>query len=208
MTEPIDISVRRVSRKSQDGQVASPDGGRRPDRRPGQTVRKVLDAGIFEVRTTSYARLTMRAVATRAGVSTASTYRYFPSKNVLVATLYRNLLLEAPMRVDVNDTTKTRIRATMRDILLVGADEPALTAACAIALVADDPATDAVRVDIANEVARRIRASLGPGWPEPVIATLVLTFSGAMLALRFLSYEEIVDRLDAAVDLILGASVA
>ena len=46
--------------------------GRRSDRRPGQTIRKVLDAGLDELRETSYANLTMRAVASRAGVSPAS----------------------------------------------------------------------------------------------------------------------------------------
>ena len=67
--------------------VSPTDAGtaRRSDRRPAQTIRKVLDAGLDELRESSYATLTMRAVATRAGVSPASAYTYFPSKSALVA---------------------------------------------------------------------------------------------------------------------------
>lgn len=109
---------------------------RRPDRRAGQTIRKVLDAGLDEMRGSSYAGLTMRAVATRAGVSPATAYTYFPSKNALVASIYLEMLKAAPVHVNVNEPTNARIRETMRDVALVGADEPELTAACASALVA------------------------------------------------------------------------
>ncbi|MCV7151568.1 TetR/AcrR family transcriptional regulator [Mycobacterium pyrenivorans] len=99
---------------------------RRPDRRPRQTIRKVVAAGLFELRETTYAARSMRSVAARAGVSPASAYRYFPSKNALVATIYLDLLSDAPLHVDVNETTKSRVSATMHDMALVGADEPAL----------------------------------------------------------------------------------
>jgi TetR/AcrR family transcriptional regulator, cholesterol catabolism regulator len=181
---------------------------RRPDRRPGQTVRKLLDAGVEELRASSYAGLTMRAVAARAGVSPASAYTYFPSKNALVATLYLEVLRTVPLHVDVNDTPKTRVNATMREMALAGADEPELTAACATALMAEDPAVTSVRVEIAQETARRIQVALGPGWTPAVRSTLELTFAGALMSARFLTYDQIGQRMDAAVDLILGASVS
>src|ERR1700731_2711217 len=77
--------TRRVSKEV--GVPVNPAGlpaGRRSDPRPGQTIRKVLDAGLEELRESSYTNLTMRAVATRAGVSAASAYTYFPSKSALV----------------------------------------------------------------------------------------------------------------------------
>ena len=197
-------------------EAASPAGpvdavagaGRRSDRRPGQTIRKVLDAGLEELRESSYANLTMRAVASRAGVSPASAYTYFPSKSALVAAVYLRLLQALPLHTDVNDTTKTRVSATMRDMAIVVADEPELTTACGAALIADDPAVKPLRDQIGEEVSRRIGAALGPGWPRAVKSTLQMTFAGALMTARFVSFDEIAGQLDEAVNLILGASVA
>ncbi|GFG65001.1 TetR family transcriptional regulator [Mycobacterium kubicae] len=184
------------------------ESARRSDRRPGQTIRKVLDAGLRELRESSYANLTVRAVASRAGVSPASAYTYFPSKSALVAAVYLDLLRDRPLHTDTNDTTKTRVSATLRDMALVVADEPELTAACAAALMADDPAVTPLREQIGEEVSRRIGAALGPGWPRAVKSTLQMTLFGALMMARYLTYQEIAGQLDDAVNLILGASVA
>lgn len=181
---------------------------RRPDRRPGQTIAKLLDAGAEELRASSYSAMTMRSVAARAGISPASAYTYFPSKNALIARLYLEAVKTVPVRVDANDSPKTRVTATMHDLALAGADEPELTAACATAMLADEPAVEAVRAEITGEVARRLRAALGPGWRPAVRHTLGLAFAGALMSARFLTYEQISAQLDAAVDLILGAAVS
>jgi AcrR family transcriptional regulator len=180
---------------------------RRSDRRPAQTIRKVLDAGLEELRESSYASLTMRAVATRAGVSPASAYTYFPSKSALVAAVYLRCLRELPLRTDVNDTTETRVSAALRDMALMVADEPELTTACGAALMADDPAVQPLREQIGEEVSRRIGAALGPGWPRAVKSTLQMMFAGALMTARFVSFDEIAGQLDEAVALILGGSV-
>lgn len=150
--------------------------------------------------------MTMRTVAARAGVSPASAYTYFPSKNALVARLYLDVLKTVPEHVDINDTPTFRINATMRDLALAGAEQPELTAACATAMLADEPAVEAVRAEIAGEVARRLRTALGPGWGPAVLNTLALTFAGALMTARFLTYEQVSTQLEAAVDLILGAA--
>ncbi len=180
---------------------------RRSDRRPGQTIRNVLDAGLEELRETPYAKLTMRAVATRAGVSPASAYTYFPSKSALVAAVYLRFLRELPLHTDVNDATTARVSATMRDMAVAVADEPNLTAACGAALMADDPAVKPLREQIGAEVSMRIGAALGPGWPRAVKSTLQMTFAGALMTARFVSFPEIAGQLDEAVNLILGADV-
>ena len=197
-----------MSREATSPATSDVSTARRSDRRPGQTIRKVLDAGLEELRDSSYANLTMRAVAQRAGVSPASAYTYFSSKSALVAAVYLRFLRELPLHTDVNDTTKTRVSATMRDMALVVADEPELTAGCGAALMADDPAVAPLRNEIAVEVARRIGAALGPGWPGAVKSTLQMTFAGALMSARFTTYQEISGQLDEAVNLILGASVA
>lgn len=179
---------------------------RRPDRRPAQTTRKVLDAGLTELRNSSYAKLTMRRVAQRAGVSSASAYTYFPSKSALVAAVYLDLLQQRPVHTDVNEATPDRVLATLRDMALLTADEPVLTAACSTALMADDPSVRPIATRIGAEVTERIRAALGPGWPPEIADTLMMTFAGALMTARFLSYDEISGQLDTAVRLLLDRS--
>jgi AcrR family transcriptional regulator len=183
---------------------AAPPPARRRDRRPEQTIRKVLDAGLDELRSSSFNALTMRAVASRAGVSSASAYTYFPSKSALVAEVYLRLLRAAPVHTDVNQTTRSRVSTTLREMALVVADEPELTAACSAALMADDPAVLPIREQIGAEVITRIQASLGPGWPPAVTTTLLMTFAGALMTARFLSFDQIAGQLDDAVTLVLN----
>lgn len=182
--------------------------GRRPDRRPPRTIQRVLDAGLDELRQTDYADLTMRAVAARAGVSAASAYKYFPSKSALVAAIYLGLLRAVPSQIQSDDTPKTRLNAMIRDMALVAADEPELLNAFAAAVMAEDPAVGPIREEIAEEVAKRISIALGPGWSRAVKSTLLLTFSGALMAARFVPYDLVIRQLGDSVELILGAAVA
>lgn len=184
----------------------APANARKRDRRPEQTIRKVLDAGLEELHHTSFNTVTMRMVAARAGVSPASAYTYFPSKSALVAAIYLRLLRDAPVRTDVNQPTAERVSTTLREMALVVAHEPELTAACSAALMADDPAVTPIREQIGAEVITRIQASLGPGWPPSVGTTLLMTFAGALMTARFLSFNQIAGQLDDAVNLVLSGA--
>jgi TetR/AcrR family transcriptional regulator, cholesterol catabolism regulator len=181
---------------------------RRPDRRSQETTRRILDAAIEELCQSSYSTLTVRSVATRAGVSAASAYKYFPTKNALVAAMYLRLLRTAPLQVNAADSVKKRVIDAMQSMAMVTADQPELTQACAAALMADDEAVRPILADTAREVSDRLGAALGSGWSAAVQTTLEMTFAGAMMAARFLTYDQIADQIAAAVNLILGASVA
>lgn len=181
---------------------------RRPDRRPQETTRKILDAAVEELRQGPYSAMTVRGVATRAGVSSASAYKYFPTKSALVAALYLRLLRAAPLQIDPTDSPKKRVVDAMHSMAMVIADQPELTQACAAALMADDAAVRPILAEIAREVSSRLSAALGPGWSDAVQSTLEMTFAGALMAARFLTYDQIADQTEAAVNLILGASVA
>ena len=61
------------------------------NRRQEETFRKVLTAGMAMLRESSYADLTVRAVAARAKVAPATAYTYFSSKNHLIAEVYQAL---------------------------------------------------------------------------------------------------------------------
>ena len=75
-------------------------------------------------------------------------------------------------------------------------------------MLADEPAVEAVRTEFVGEVARRLRSALGHGLRPSVQHTLGLTFAGALMSARFLTYEQISAQLDDSVDLILGASIS
>ncbi|WP_167107588.1 TetR/AcrR family transcriptional regulator [Mycobacterium sp. DL592] len=189
-------------------EVVDPPVRRRKNLRSEQSIRKVLDATVQELTEVPYSDLTVRSVAARAGVSPTTAYTYFPSKEALVAEVYLRLLLDAPTFTDVNDSAATRVKAQLRSLLLLMADRPYLADACTIAIIADDPAVAAVRMKIAGEVGRRINASLGPGHPPVIAATLHMVFSGALLHARSTpgGYGAMTGALDEAVDLVLTQS--
>jgi AcrR family transcriptional regulator len=180
---------------------------KRRNTRPEKTIRKLLDATIEELRESAFLDLTVRGVASRAGVSPASAYKYFPSKGALVADAYLRMLQDVPMFIDVNQSAYERVSATLREMAFVGADHPEIAAACANALISDDPGVEPARVKIATEVGQRISAALGPGWPREVVTIIQMTFNGGLITAKggHLSYPQIAEHFDEAVRLILGA---
>ena len=74
----------------------------------------MLGAGVEMLRETSYADLTVRAVAARAKVAPATAYTYFSSKNHLIAEVYLDLVRQVPYFTDVNDPTPTRVEKALR----------------------------------------------------------------------------------------------
>lgn len=171
------------------------------------TEARLLAAGLEELQESPRSELTIRSVATRAGVSPANAYKYFSSKNALVAAIYLDLLQDVSPHTDVSKTTKQRVVATMNDMATAVVDKPELAIACAAALVVNEPAVSPYRAQIAQEVSHRIRSALGPGWTHSTSNTLMLTLFGALIAARFEEFDNTNSRLAEAVDLILGPAV-
>ncbi len=167
----------------------------------------MLSAGIEMLRESSYADLTVRAVAARAKVAPATAYTYFSSKNHLIAEVYLDLIRKVDYFTDVNDTTSSRVEKTLRAMALTVADEPEVAAACTTALLSgNDAAVRAVRERIGSEIHRRIRAAVGPA-PDPrTLAALEMTFFGALVnaGSGAFTYHQIADRLSYVVGLIVG----
>lgn len=167
----------------------------------------MLSAGVEMLRETSYADLTVRAVAARAQVAPATAYTYFSSKNHLIAEVYLDLMQQVEYFTDVNDSTTARVQKALRSMVLMVADEPEVAAACTTALLSgNDPAVRAVRERIGAEIHRRIRAAVGPGADPRTPAALEMTFFGALVnaGSGAFSYHEIADRLSYVVGLIVG----
>lgn len=180
----------------------------RQDRRRQETERKLLAAGLEELRLSPNGELSIRSVADRAQVSPANAYKYFSSKSALVAAIYLDLLRKAPLHTDVDVDTAARVIAAMHDMALVAAEQPTLAVACAAVLVANEPAVKPLREEIAEELDRRIAAALGPGWSPSVNSALRLIFAGALIAARFVSFDEVAAELDEAVSVVLDGAAS
>jgi AcrR family transcriptional regulator len=177
------------------------------NRRQEETFRKVLTAAVAMLRESSYADLTVRAVAARAKVAPATAYTYFSSKNHLIAEVYLDLMRQVPYFTDVNEPMPSRVEKALRSLALAVADEPELAAACTMALLASgDPTTHNVRDRIGAEIHRRIRSAVGPNADARVVAALEMTYFGAVInaGSGALTYHQIADRLSYVVGLIVG----
>ncbi|WP_431238671.1 TetR family transcriptional regulator [Mycolicibacterium aichiense] len=183
------------------------DGGDVPrNRRQEETFRKVLRAGMEMMRESSYADLTVRAVAARAKVAPATAYTYFSSKNHLIAEVYLDLMREVPYFTDVNDTRLQRVQQSLRSLALVIADEPEFAAACTTAMLSNDADVVRVRDRIGAEIHKRIKSALGPDADPKIVSALEITYFGALVhaGSGTLSYREVADRMEYVVSLILG----
>jgi AcrR family transcriptional regulator len=188
--------------------VAASEPGDAPrNRRQEETFRKVLTAGMTMLRESSYADLTVRAVAARAKVAPATAYTYFSSKNHLIAEVYLDLMRQVPYFTDVNEPMPSRVERALRSLALVVADEPEVAAACTTALLSgSDQGVLKARDRIGAEIHRRIRSAVGPGADPRVVAALEMTYFGALVnaGSGAFTYHQIADRLSYVVGLILG----
>lgn len=177
------------------------------NRRQEETFRKVLTAGMEMLRESSYADLTVRAVAKRANVAPATAYTYFSSKNHLVAEVYLDLVKQVPFFTDVNDSMLIRVDSVLRHLVLVVADYPEVAAACTTALMSGgDPAVLTVRDRIGAEIHRRIVSAIGPDGDPRTVDALQMAFFGALVQAGSgaFTYRQIADRLTYVVNLILS----
>jgi len=185
-----------------------PDAGETPrNRRQEETFRKVLTAGVEMLRESTYADLTVRAVAARAKVAPATAYTYFSSKNHLIAEVYLDLLRKVPYFTDVNESRATRVEQALRSMALTVADEPEVAAACTTALMSGtDSTVRRVRDRIGAEIHRRIRSAVGPDADPRMVSALEMTFFGALVnaGSGVFTYHQIADRLSYVVGLIVG----
>ncbi|MCF6387516.1 TetR/AcrR family transcriptional regulator [Mycobacterium sp. MBM] len=190
------------------GKADGEPAGTPRNRRQEETFRKVLAAGVEMLRESSYADLTVRAVAARAKVAPATAYTYFSSKNHLIAEVYLDLVNQVPYFTDVNDSMTTRVDKAVRALTLVVADEPEVAAACTTALLGggSDPAVRTVRDRIGTEIHKRIRSAVGPDADPRTVSALEMTFFGALVnaGSGAFTYHQIADRLTYSVSLILG----
>ena len=170
---------------------------RRLTDRQADTVQRLVDAVVPEVRKRGYNDTTVRSVARRAGVATATAYTYFASKDHLFAEVWWRRLRALPRA----RTAKTAIR----DICLLVADEPELSAACTIAMLAGDPDVAHLRDRIGGEIRHRLVDALGADADPTALAALEFALTGALLqaGMGHISYADLATELGDVATLVL-----
>jgi AcrR family transcriptional regulator len=175
--------------------------------RQADTVARLTDAAVEEVRGTGYEGLTVRNVARRAGVAPATAYTYFASKDHLVAEVFwRRLQTQAPTEPDAGASAAERVTTAIGDIAGLVGDEPELAAACTTGMLAGDPDVERVREEIGLEVAERLRRAMGPDLDEERLDALQLALWGAMLSagMGYFPHAELAERMAGVTRIVLG----
>jgi AcrR family transcriptional regulator len=152
-------------------------------------------------------RLSMRMVAQRAGVSTATAYTYFASKDHLFAELFWRLLETADVRRPGGETPTSRLQEVVRDLVGLVSIAPALVEAVNRSMLSRDAEVERLRLQIGMHWVELFREAIGPEAEVggEVLMTLSFVVSGALLqaGIGIVSYEQLADQLAVAVELIV-----
>ncbi len=182
---------------------------RRLTERQADTVQRLTQAAVEVLREEGFAGLTVRMVASRAGVAPATAYTYFSSKEHLVAEVFwRRLATEAalePTPGQADGNRADRVSAVLRGIALLMAGEPELAAAVTSALLGQDPDVEHLRARIGLEIRERLSAALGSGADPDELEALELLYAGALVraGMGYGTYEKLADRLEVSARLLL-----
>jgi AcrR family transcriptional regulator len=151
--------------------------------RSADTVAALVDAAVVGVAETGFDGLTVRGVARLAGVSPATAYTYFASKeHLLTEVFWRRLDALAPPRASRRQRLADRVAEAMRDVALLVADEPELAAGVTTALLAHDADVKVIRDRIGAAIGKRLAEALGPDVDPRIAPLLTFTFIGALLS--------------------------
>ena len=179
---------------------------------------RLLDATEVELREAGLEALTVRTVAQRAGVSSATAYTYFTSKDHLIAQLFLRHLMTHPAPEVSTGTTGARISnrsgrddvagrlmALTRSMMTDLDAAPELAAAATRALLGTDPAVEPLRLEVGAEYRQRFRHALGDAYDEELLDAVLLTFLGGLLeaGMGAVTYLQVADQLDRAITVIV-----
>jgi AcrR family transcriptional regulator len=176
---------------------------RRLTQRQADTVRRLTDAAVDEVRVAGYENFSVRDVARRAEVGAATAYTYFASKDHMLTEVFWRRLQALPP-VDLTEpSAKVRVVKVLTELALLVSAEPELAAGCTAAMFGTDPDVRQLRVEIGMAIHGRIDTAAGPG--NPAIGLIELAYFGAMVqaGLGYTTYARMADRLAQAVDVIM-----
>ena len=173
---------------------------RRLSGKQADTVERLTRAALQVLARDGFAGMTIRLVATEAGVATATAYTYFSSKEHLVAEIFWRRLLASPSPVSEDADPAVRVLAELRNIALLVADEEELSGAVTSALLGHDPDVEHLRLRVGAEIRGRLVRALGPDADDEVVEMLEIVYAGALVraGMGYGSYSEIANRIEQA----------
>ncbi|BBZ13569.1 TetR/AcrR family transcriptional regulator [Mycobacterium branderi] len=185
--------------------VARESTRRRLTAKQADTVDRLGRAAIEVLSREGFSGLTIRRVATEAGVGAATAYTYFASKEHLVAEVFWRRLASTPPLPNDSPDPADRVIAVLRHIALMVADEPELAGAVTNALLGKDPEVKHLRLRIGREIHQRLVTALGSDGTPDVVESLELLYAGALVraGMGYASYAQIADRLETSARLLL-----
>ncbi|GAA4068409.1 helix-turn-helix domain-containing protein [Actinomadura miaoliensis] len=186
-------------------ELATEPTRRRLTERQADTVRRLTDAAVAELRDQGYDGLTVRNVARRAGVAPATAYTYFTSKNHLITEVFWRRLSALPPVERGTGPARERVAAVLREVALLVSDEPELAAACTAAMLGGDPDVRELRLRIGMRIRERLQTALGDDADPKVLSALEIAYAGALVhaGMGHTSYARMADRLTEIAELIL-----
>lgn len=156
-----------------------------PTRRDAGTSTQELlfAAAAAEMAASGHRDLTVRLVARRAGVSPATAYKVFSSKEHLVAAVLLRRLQGLPA-VDPADPLPVaeRLPAFVRGFAGTLLADPELRAALGSVFGSDDPDSARIRELVVADVTQRFEAVCRDDLADPARRTVLLAFAGLMVS--------------------------
>jgi|SRR5438093_605122 len=182
---------------------------------PNQAARRdrVLDAALVLAAEGGYDAVQMRDVATRAQVALGTIYRYFASKDHLLAEcqleLWRDLVEHLENRPLRGDTPAERVTTLLRRAMRAAEIEPQRTAALVTASATPDPAVRECQVEIMELMDAALSAAMGDELDEAEKERVATTLRHVWFAALtgwvngWSDQASVVEDLDAATHLLL-----
>lgn len=163
-----------------DGETLTPNQAARRDR--------VLDAALNLAAEGGYDAVQMRDVAARGQVALGTIYRYFSSKDHLLAAcqleLWREMVDRFAQRPAVGATAADRVIDFLQRAMRAAEREPQRTAALVTASASPDPAVRETQLEIIATMEVVIAAAIGdvePAVKAPVVRTLRTVWFGLLV---------------------------
>ncbi|GAA4370887.1 TetR/AcrR family transcriptional regulator [Nocardioides caricicola] len=168
-----------------------------------ETVERLFASARTLLDEAAYDDISIRLVASGAGVSAATAYTYFSSKDHLFATLYWRHLADAG-RPELTGGPTDRLRQTVRHLADTAAAGPMLSAAATKSLLASDPDVERVRRAVGQHWYALFSEALGEHAEPTLIRTLTFMFSGALIeaGVGMIEYADLGRELEGAVALL------
>ena len=189
------------------GASAEQPGRRHLSERQAEVMERLLAAAAEEAAERAYGEISVRTIAKRAGVASATAYTYFSGKDHLLAEVLWRQMQSSPGLVDLTLPLPDRVAEAVRSMGFDSMGSSAVSV-CTTALLGDGPDVKRVRSRLGVEIGHRLAAALGPGSDAAVRNVLQVTYTGALLSagMGHLAFDAVPGLMAEATALMTGAT--